>query len=171
MIPHLPYLNLADYSVVGGEFTALARWSNGLSARLSYALTDEHLPRNKNNDRVNNQYIPARKHSLSAQANWDHQFGTSYGLNIGINGRLLSSVDNEEFVDYYDISKGINTIHYPAYSIWKLSTVHRLGKAVKLTVTLDNLLNYKPKYYYLNAPLTDGLNLQVGASVDLDNLF
>lgn len=171
VIPHLPYLNLADYSVVGGEFTALARWSNGLSARLSYALTDEHLPRNKNNDRVNNQYIPARKHSLSAQANWDHQFGTSYGLNIGINGRLLSSVDNEEFVDYYDISKGINTIHYPAYSIWKLSTVHRLGKAVKLTVTLDNLLNYKPKYYYLNAPLTDGLNLQVGASVDLDNLF
>ena len=143
VIPHLPYLNLADYSVVGGEFTALARWSNGLSARFSYALTDEHLPRNKNNDRVNNQYIPARKHSLSAQANWDHQFGT----------------------------KGINTIHYPAYSIWKLSTVHRLGKAVKLTVTLDNLLNYKPKYYYLNAPLTDGLNLQVGASVDLDNLF
>lgn len=170
-IPHLPYINLADYSVVGGELTAQARWSNGITARLAYALTDERLPKNKNNEKVNNQYIPARKHALTLHADWDHQFGRSYGLNVGINGRVLSGVENEEYVDYYDISKGVNTIHYPAYSIWKLSTVHRIGKAVKISLTLDNLLNYKPQYYYLNAPLTDGINLQVGASIDLDQLF
>lgn len=171
VIPHLPYINLADYSVVGGELTAQARWSNGITARLAYALTDERLPKNKNNEKVNNQYIPARKHALTLHADWDHQFGRSYGLNVGINGRVLSGVENEEYVDYYDISKGVNTIHYPAYSIWKLSTVHRIGKAVKISLTLDNLLNYKPQYYYLNAPLTDGINLQVGASIDLDQLF
>lgn len=171
VIPHLPYINLADYSVVGGELTAQARWSNGITARLAYALTDERLPKNKNNEKVNNQYIPARKHALTLHADWDYQFGRSYGLNVGINGRVLSGVENEEYVDYYDISKGVNTIHYPAYSIWKLSTVHRIGKAVKISLTLDNLLNYKPQYYYLNAPLTDGINLQVGASIDLDQLF
>jgi outer membrane receptor for ferrienterochelin and colicins len=38
-------------------------------------------------------------------------------------------------------------------------------------LALDNLFNYKPDYYYLNAPLTDGIRLQVGASIDVDALF
>lgn len=171
VIPHLPYLNLAGYSVTGAELTAQARWNNGITARLAYALTDENLPKNKQGQQVNNQYIPARKHSLTAHIDWDHRFGSMYGLNVGLDGRVLSGVDNEEFVDYYDISKGINTIHYPAYSIWKLSMAHRVGKAVKLTLALNNLLNYKPEYYYLNSPLTDGISFQAGISVDIDKLF
>ena len=171
LIPHLPYLNLGGYSVCGGEASAQARWSNGITARLSYAYTDEHLPKDKNNNSVNNQYIPARKHAMTGHIDWDHQFVKNYGLNIGLDGRFLSSVDNQEFVDYYDISKGIRTIHYPAYALFKLAVVQRFSKSVKLSVALDNLFNYKPEYYYLNCPLTDGMNLQVGLSVDVDKLF
>lgn len=167
-IPHLPYLNLDDYSVSGGEATAQARWPNGLTSRLSYAYTHERLPKDKNSNAVNNQYIPARKHSMTGHIDWDRQFSTAYGLNIGLDGRFLSAVDNQEFVDYYDISKGIRTIHYPAYALFKLSLVQRIGKAVKASVILDNLFNYKPEYYYLNCPLTDGTNLMVGLSVDVD---
>lgn len=170
-IPHLPYLNLDDYSVSGGEATAQARWPNGLTARLSYAYTHERLPKGKNSNAVNNQYIPARKHSMTGHIDWDRQFSTAYGLNIGLDGRFLSAVDNQEFVDYYDISKGIRTIHYPAYALFKLSLVQRIGKAVKASVILDNLFNYKPEYYYLNCPLTDGTNLMVGLSVDVDKFF
>lgn len=170
-IPHLPYLNLDDYSVSGGEATAQARWPNGLTARLSYAYTHERLPKDKNSNAVNNQYIPARKHSMTGHIDWDRQFSTTYGLNIGLDGRFLSAVDNQEFVDYYDISKGIRTIHYPAYALFKLSLVQRIGKAVKASVILDNLFNYKPEYYYLNCPLTDGTNLMVGLSVDVDKFF
>ena len=170
-IPHLPYLNLDDYSVRGGEATAQARWPNGLTARLSYAYTHERLPKDKNSNAVNNQYIPARKHSMTGHIDWDRQFSTAYGLNIGLDGRFLSAVDNQEFVDYYDISKGIRTIHYPAYALFKLSLVQRIGKAVKASVILDNLFNYKPEYYYLNCPLTDGTNLMVGLSVDVDKFF
>lgn len=170
-IPHLPYLNLDDYSVSGGEATAQARWPNGLTARLSYAYTHERLPKDKNSNAVNNQYIPARKHSMTGHIDWDRQFSTAYGLNIGLDGRFLSAVDNQEFVDYYDISKGIRTIHYPAYALFKLSLVQRIGKAVKASVILDNLFNYKPEYYYLNCPLTDGTNLMVGLSVDVDKFF
>lgn len=170
-IPHLPYLNLDDYSVSGGEATAQARWPNGLTARLSYAYTHERLPKDKNSNAVNNQYIPARKHSMTGHIDWDRQFSTAYGLNIGLGGRFLSAVDNQEFVDYYDISKGIRTIHYPAYALFKLSLVQRIGKAVKASVILDNLFNYKPEYYYLNCPLTDGTNLMVGLSVDVDKFF
>ena len=170
-IPHLPYLNLDDYSVSGGEATAQARWPNGLTARLSYAYTHERLPKDKNSNAVNNQYIPARKHSMTGHIDWDRQFSTAYGLNIGLDSRFLSAVDNQEFVDYYDISKGIRTIHYPAYALFKLSLVQRIGKAVKASVILDNLFNYKPEYYYLNCPLTDGTNLMVGLSVDVDKFF
>ena len=170
-IPHLPYLNLDDYSVSGGEATAQARWPNGLTARLSYAYTHERLPKDKNSNAVNNQYIPARKHSMTGHIDWDRQFSTAYGLSIGLDGRFLSAVDNQEFVDYYDISKGIRTIHYPAYALFKLSLVQRIGKAVKASVILDNLFNYKPEYYYLNCPLTDGTNLMVGLSVDVDKFF
>lgn len=171
IIPHLPYLNLDDYSVIGGEATAQARWANGLTARLAYSYTNERLPKDKNSNVVNNQYIPARKHSMTGHIDWDHQWAKNYGTNIGLDGRFLSAVDNLEFVDYYDISKGIKTIHYPSYALFKLSLVQRIGKSVKLSVILDNVFNYKPEYYYLNCPLTDGTNFMVGLSVDVDKLF
>lgn len=171
IMPHLPYLNLDGYSVVGGEATVQARWTNGITARLAYAYTDEHLPKDKGNNPVNSQYIPARKHSLTGHIDWDRQVSRNYGLNIGLDGRFLSSVDTQEFADYYDLSKGFNSIHYPAYALCKLSLVQRLGKAVKVSLALDNLFNYKPEYYYLNCPLTDGINLMIGLSVDVDKLF
>ncbi len=171
LIPSLPYINLANYSVIGAEATAQARWNNGITARISYAYTDEQLTKDKNGETMNNQYIPARKHSLTAHVDYDRRFGRSYALNVGLDGRYLSGVDNVEFADYYDISKGTNTIHYPAYSLWKLMVANRIGKAVKVTLTLDNLFNYKPQYYYLNCPLTDGIAFLAGLSVDIDKLF
>ena len=92
-------------------------------------------------------------------------------MRLSLNGRFLSDVKNVEFIDYYDISKGTSTIHYPAYTYWKISAVQRIGKAFKVTTALDNLLNYKPKYHYYNSPLTDGINLMVGLSVDIEKLF
>ena len=168
---YLPYINLNHYIVSGGEATVQARWTNGLTARLSYAYTNENLPKDKNDKSVNNQYIPARKHSMTSHVDWDHQWSKHYGTNIGLDGRFLSSVDNEEFVDYYDISKGVRTIHYPAYALFKLSLVQRISNSIKVSVILDNIFNYKPEYYYLNCPLTDGTNLMIGMSVDVDKLF
>ena len=84
---------------------------------------------------------------------------------------MLSGVKNMEYVDYYDVSKGMVAISYPAYSIWKLQLVQRIGKALRVNAALDNVLGYKPKYYYLNSPITDGVTLQVGMSIDIDKLF
>ncbi|MBQ9363609.1 MAG: TonB-dependent receptor [Bacteroidaceae bacterium] len=163
----LPYLNLENYAVYGAEATLQAYWEGGFSAKISYAFTKEQLPKDKEGNTVNNQYIPARAHSLTARFDWDKQFSKNYGFSIGISGRFLSSVNNVEYIDYYDISRGTQTVNYPAYTLWKLSTVQRIGKAVKVTLALDNLFNYKPRYYYLNSPVTDGINLQAGISVTL----
>jgi outer membrane receptor for ferrienterochelin and colicins len=43
----------------------------------------------------------------------------------------------------------------------------RLWNRAKVSLTIDNLLNYKPDYYYLNAPITDGTNVMIGLGLDL----
>jgi outer membrane receptor for ferrienterochelin and colicins len=168
---YLDYVNLESYSVYGGEATVQARWDNGLSAKISYAYTNERLPKEKDGNTINNQYIPARHHFLTARVDWDKQWTKHYGTRLSLNGRFLSGVKNVEFIDYYDIAKGTSTVKYPAYTLWKLSAVQRFGKAIKVTAALDNLLNYKPKHHYFNSPMTDGINLMVGVSVDIDKLF
>lgn len=169
-LPYLPYTNLDGYSVYGGEIGVQARWDNGMSARLTYAYTKEELPTDKQGNAVNNQYIPARRHSLNVRYDYDRQFSARYGISAGISGRLLSGTENEEYRNYYDVSQGTVRVSYPAYTMWKLSLVQRIGKAVKLTTALDNLFNYRPKYYYLNSPVTDGINFQIGLSIDIHEL-
>lgn len=169
-LPYLPYTNLDGYSVYGGEIGVQARWDNGMSARFTYAYTKEELPTDKQGNAVNNQYIPARRHSLNVRYDYDRQFSARYGISAGISGRLLSGTENEEYRNYYDVSQGTVHVSYPAYTMWKLSLVQRIGKAVKLTTALDNLFNYRPKYYYLNSPVTDGINFQIGLSVDIHKL-
>lgn len=169
-LPYLPYTNLDGYSVYGGEIGVQARWDNGMSARFTYAYTKEELPTDKQGNAVNNQYIPARRHSLNVRYDYDRQFSARYGISAGISGRLLSGTENEEYRNYYDVSQGTVCVSYPAYTMWKLSLVQRIGKAVKLTTALDNLFNYRPKYYYLNSPVTDGVNFQIGLSIDIHEL-
>lgn len=170
-LPYLPYSNLDDYSVCGGEVGAQAKWNNGLGARITYAYTKEQLAKDKNGNSINNQYIPAREHALNVRMDYDRQISSNYGLNIGLQGRVLSGVENVEYKDYYDVSKGTISVEYPAYTLWKLSLVQRIGKAVKVNAALDNLFGYKPKYYYLNSPITDGVTFQIGVSIDIDKFF
>ena len=89
---------------------------------------------------------------------------------------LSSYATNRYFIpnwgkDYYDMGKGTIDVEYPAYTLWKLSLVQRFGKAVKLTAAIDNIFGYKPKYYYLNSPTTDGATFQIGMSIDIDKFF
>ena len=170
-LPYLPYSNLDDYSVCGGEVGAQAKWNNGLGARITYAYTKEQLAKDKDGNSINNQYIPAREHALNVRMDYDRQINSNYGLNIGLQGRVLSGVENVEYKDYYDVSKGTISVEYPAYTLWKLSLVQRIGKAVKVNAALDNLFGYKPKYYYLNSPITDGVTFQIGVSIDIDKFF
>ncbi len=172
---YLSYINLENYSTIGFDVTAQARWNNGLGLKLCYAFVHEDLPHDEEGESINNQYIPARSHSLIARFEWDKQFNKRYGLNLSLNGRAMSGVDNDEYVDYRTTDADgkllKHTIHYSPYSIWKLSLAQRIGSAIKLTIAADNVFNYKPDYYYLNAPLTDGITLQVGMSIDIEKLF
>lgn len=164
---YMDYENLRNYSVWGGEVNLNMRWSNGLSARIVYALTYEHSPTDREGNTIANQYIPARRHSLTAKFGWEKRFSAAYAINMILSGRALSGVRNVEYRNYYDVSEGTVDVDYPAYTIWKFSMVHNLSKHVKLSLAVDNLFNYKPKYYYLNCPLTDGANFMAGVALEI----
>ena len=172
---YLNYINLKKYQTYGFDATVQASWSNGWAARLSYAYIHEEFPTDDDGESINNQYVPARAHSLTARLDWFHSFTDNYALNVSVNGRALSGVDNLEFVDYR--TKGADgkllrkEIHYNPYTLWKLSVVQHIGNGIRVTVAVDNLFNYKPDYYYLNAPLTDGIKLQVGVNINVEQLF
>lgn len=164
---YLRYTNLDTYSVEGAEVTVQGKWDCGLSAKLSYAYTHENFPKDKDGNVANNQYIPARRHSMTARIEWFKSLKKGYDLTLGIKGRALSGVTNIEYKDYYDISAGTINVKYPPYTLWKVSASMLFAGKVKLNVAVDNVFNYKPDYYYLNAPLTDGANLMVGLSIDI----
>ena len=164
---YLDYVNLASYRVGGSEATVQGRWTCGLSAKLSYAFTHEQVAKDKDGNTANNQYMPAREHTLTARVDYEHAWAEGFGMMLTLNGRWLSGVDNVEYKDYYNVAAGTATVHYPAYTLWKLSVTQQLGRYVKLSLAVDNLFNYKPRYYYLNSPLTDGANFMAGVSFDL----
>ncbi len=162
----LPYINLDRFTVYGMEFMACAKW--GLfSTTLGYTLTKEKYTAKGESQQGAAAYLPTRPHAITWTGQWEKEFSDSYSLSFALNGRFLSAVDASEYVDYYDISKGMVTVNYPAYTLWKLSMVNRLYKKVRLTLALDNLFNYRPSHYYLNAPATDGTNFMLGIGVDL----
>lgn len=163
---YLDYVNLRHYTVAGCEVALKGRWINGLSASLTYAYTDEHLAEDRDGNTINNQYIPARPHSLTARADWEKTFADGYTLTASLNGRVLSGVSNIEYRDYYDIAAGTVRVDYPAYTLWKLSVSQTLTRYVKVSLAVDNIFNYKPLYYYLNCPLTDGTAFIAGVSID-----
>ncbi|MBQ0050227.1 MAG: TonB-dependent receptor [Bacteroidales bacterium] len=159
----LNYTNLKHYAVCGAELTALARWRGGWSARVAYAYVHEALPKDDAGDAICSPYLPARPHSLTARLEWEHQFHPNYRLSTMLNGRVLSGVSNIEYIDYYNLSKGVKNISYPAYTFWRLAITHHIGRQWRITTTFDNLFHYRPRHHYLNAPLTDGFNFLIGA--------
>ena len=164
---YLNYINLNRYDIYGGEASLQARWNHGFSAKLSYAYTHETFPKDQNGNTANNQYIPARRHALNTRIDWQKNLSKDFQINLGLSGRVVSGVKNIEYTDYYDISAGTVEVKYPAYTIWRIAASLLFKDRVKLNLTVDNLFNYKPKHYYLNAPLTDGADIMAGININI----
>lgn len=165
---YLDYINLAHLDVAGCELSAGKRWTNGLGARLTYSYTHEDTGKDKDGKQLASQYLPARPHAMTAKLDYKRNFSTVWELNTTLHAKWLSNVSNQEYVNYYDISMGMRDVTYPGYVMCKLSATATYNQKYSFTLTLDNLLNYRPRYYYLNSPMTDGLNLKAAITITLD---
>lgn len=166
-LPFVDYVNVPRLAVWSAQFSAghRRRVGNGmLSGMLQYAFTHEQMPTGG----TLTPYMPSRPHSATARLAYDQRFSPDYAVGMQLSGRFLSSLSGTE---YNTVTGASRTLHYPAYALLRLALTQQMGTAVRLNLTADNLLNYRPQIYYYNAPLTDGLNLSVGMTLDLDRLF
>lgn len=161
---YVQYMNIEEYRVTSVEATVRGKWflkdKSLLSASVSYCYTREGVKGNNIN-----QYCPARPHAVNIRLDWDKQWTSWYGINVILTGRVLSALDYESVEAVAPFN--VYDVHNPAYSVWKIQASNRLGDAVRVNVTLDNIFNYAPRTYYYNSPITLGVNLMVGVSVDL----
>lgn len=159
----MQYVNMAPLKISGFDVNAQVKYPCGFGASASYAYTHEHI---KAGEPLTSS---TRPHTATARIEYDRQW-KSYGFCITLIGRFLSGVTTDEYTSvssYEETSRQ----RYPGYAMWKLSLAQRIAKGVNITLAADNLLNYRPSYYYNNSPSTTGTTLAAGISVDIDKLF
>ena len=165
---YVQYINLPRARVLGVELLALGQWTlqggHKLRARANYVYTREWVSQGGATP-----YCPARPHSFNLRMDWDKQWTSFYGTTLSVLGRVLSAVDYETIQMDYPFTP--RQVHNPAYTIWKVQLQNRLGKGVRFNIAVDNVFNYSPEVYYFNSPVTLGINLMAGISVDVDRLW
>ena len=157
------YLNTAKVRITGLDINAQTRFLFCIGLTASYVYTLENIP-------MGQPYTSStRPHSAVLRADYDHNFRT-WGFNVALTGRYLSKLSIDQYTSATSYTQ-TQRVTYPDYQIWKLTAMGRLNRGVRLTMTVDNIFNYKPSYYYINSPTTTGAILSCGLSVDIDKLI
>ena len=157
------YTNMSRLQVMGVDANASGKYRCGISWRLSYAYTYEHIKKGEP------MLSATRPHTATARIAYDKDWN-NYGLSVALTGRYLSKLTTDvytEMTSYEQTEKQT----YPGYTIWKLSFAQRVWKGINITLAVDNLFNYRPDYYYSNSPSTTGTTCSVGLSLDIEQMF
>jgi len=157
------YTNMSRLQVMGVDANASGKYRCGISWRLSYAYTYEHIKKGEP------MLSSTRPHTATARIAYDKDWD-NYGLSVALTGRYLSKLTTDvytEMTSYEQTEKQT----YPGYTIWKLSFAQRVWKGINITLAVDNLFNYRPDYYYSNSPSTTGTTCSVGLSLDIEQMF
>lgn len=157
------YTNMSALQIAGAELNASGRYRFGLSWRLSYAYTYEHIKKGEP------LLSSTRPHTATARIGYDKDW-KNYGLSVMLSGRFLSQVTTDVYTEMTSYEETERQT-YPGYTIWKLSVIQRVWRGISLTLAVDNLFNYRPEYYYSNSPSTTGIAGSVGLSIDIDKMF
>lgn len=162
--PYVDYINVDYMRVLGIEATARAVWACGVRGTVSYNYTHEETPAP-----TITPYCPARPHSLTTRWSYTRVWPGSQETEVSVNGRFLSSISYMTTRMYEPFER--YTVTNPAYTMWKVQLSHTFMPGLMLTVAVDNVLNYRPKAYYYNTPVTTGANLMIGLNVNVEQLF
>lgn len=157
------YTNISEMKIVGVDVNAAAKYPCGIGVRLSYAYTHEHIGKGEP------ILSSTRPHTATARLEYDKSW-KKYAFNISLNGRIMSKVTTDEYTDLTSYEE-TERVTYPGYTMWKLNFSQRVWDGVNINMTVDNLFNYKPSYYYNNSPSTTGTTFSAGVSLDIDKLF
>lgn len=157
------YTNMARLNIAGAEANLSGKYPFGLSWRLSYAYTYEHIKKGEP------LLTSTRPHTATARIGYDKDWD-NYGFSVSLSGRYLSSLTTDVYTEITNY-ESTEEVTYPGYSIWKLVLGQRIWKGINLNFTIDNLFNYIPDYYYSNSPSTTGIAFYGSISLDIEEMF
>lgn len=157
------YTNMSRLQVAGIDTNASGRYPCGISWRLSYAYTHEHIKKGEP------MLSSTRPHAATARIAYDKEW-KHYGLNVALSGRWLSKVTTDVYTKLTSYEETERQT-YPGYTMWKLSLTQRVWRGMNVTFAVDNLFDYRPRYYYSNSPSTTGTTCSVGFSLDIERMF
>ncbi len=125
------YQNIEDAKTYGVDLTVRYQGRH-LTAGGSYSYLDTKAHQyDSEKDVIHSVTIDGMAHhKANVYVTWRHDFSKHYQLGIGVYGRLSSK-------RYYQIDgdgKG--------YNLWRFSTTHQIGKALRLEAGMDNIFNY-----------------------------
>lgn len=156
------YTNMSRLHVTGVEANATGRYPFGLSWRLSYAYTYEHIKKGEP------LLSSTRPHAATARLAYDKTW-KKYALSVALSGRYLSRLTTDVYTEMTSYEETVEQT-YPGYTIWKLSVTQQLLNGIAISLAIDNIFNYRPDYYYSNSPTTTGTTFLMGLSMDVEQL-
>lgn len=157
------YTNTPRINIAGIDANVSWRSAIGLGTRLSYVFTREHFAQGQPAISV------VRPHTATARIDYARTWH-SRTFNAAISARFLSAVTADEYTSFTDYAT-TERVHYPAYMICKLNVSHDIVRGLRAILTIDNLFNYVPRYYFSNSPVTNGTTLSLGLSADIPSLI
>lgn len=146
------YYNESSVKTLGVDLTVRYRsaFGPGLSISGNYL--------NISGNSIDSQFSQPRPWSMTWKLDYERRLHTNYLLYIALSGRYLGKPQSNYETD-------------GAYSILKLTLRQSIGRGIDITLTADNLLNYRPKIYYWNSAPTTGLSCSVGVSLNLNKII
>lgn len=153
------YLNIHRMHICGVDVSAAKSWNFGLTLMGEYVYTYEKY--HKGDLRAN----PTRPHALTLQADYGHDWKREWRFTAGLNFKWMSGVTGDVMSMFSQEAAGQQ--YYPAYSMLNVIFTQGLGKHFSVNAGIDNLLNYIPKYYFYNSPLTTGIGMKIGVEVKI----
>ncbi|MEG1717956.1 MAG: TonB-dependent receptor [Bacteroidales bacterium] len=155
------YQNVGRAQMLGVDVNIGARLPLGFAIKGAYTYVYD----NEKIDGIN--VSSSRPHSFTLRLEYGHRW-RSYALNIHLNGRFLSGM---YVYAKDDVQKMAYKIHYSAYGLLNMGISGSFPYGLKLTVGLDNLLNYIPRCVTYNAGITKGISFYTGLVWNIEELF
>lgn len=144
------YLNLRRVQIFGADISAMRTFDFGLSLHANYVYTHEKY--SEGDLRAN----PTRPHALTLKADWAHLWKQDWRFTATANYKWMSAVTGDVMSLFSQ--EAARQQRYPAYSMVGINLAQSFPFNFTLGLTVDNLLNYIPGYYYYNSPLTTGIS-------------
>ncbi|MDR1200268.1 MAG: TonB-dependent receptor [Tannerellaceae bacterium] len=155
------YINIGKAKIFGSEFSISHTFNNRIHIKGTYAYVHDDLGRRST----------IRPHTATLRADYTASFFKSYNPAISFSGKYFSGMDIYATGDITetDDETGIDKeadkeykVRYDAYSIWRLTLTQPLPFNLSLHAGINNLFDYKTKFYSFYSSISPGRTFYIG---------